>query len=72
VIQRNDLRLQRSMPGDLHAVIADRLGEPAARSRGLARGEGRERPAKLAFKCEQVGPDASVVVVTVPPPQRLD
>ena len=28
--------------------------------------------AKLAFKCEQVGPDASAVVVTVPPPQRLD
>jgi hypothetical protein len=55
--------------GDLticaYAIAAD-LADHEARKRLAA------QFANIAFRCEQIGPDAPQVVVTVPPPRRLD
>jgi len=61
--------LEHARAGDLTVCAYAMGGDFADRE---ARNRMQDQFAKLAVACEQIGPEASLVVVNVPPPPRLD
>jgi hypothetical protein len=61
--------LDHVTPGDLTVYASSFAGD---RSDPSFAQRWRDHFSSIAFKCEQIGPDASVVVLEVPPQPRFD